>query len=316
MPLGHWNLEWLNHNGQRHYPLADDADGVDETGTFRLPESFLLALYFPVHAGLDVQPDKFFLSRLSLFPTGYSVSIGYDDGTSDPPVAATAVIARNSHAALQSYALPGAGDFDDCLGKIVIGRTDEIDLQPAGEYTFTPAEGRLDTDAIRPMLRGVSSLAIVSGAERSARLYGDVRLRAGTNMKLTIASVDPAATTIRIDAIDGAGLNESCECDGDTPPAPIRTIDGIPPDAQGNFNLVAAKCVELPAIDNGLRVVDTCSDPCCGCPELEKLTEELRHFDGERVTLTNFLANLKAQVDTMDGVVLASRLGAPTCASF
>ena len=42
MPLSTWNLEWLNHNSQRNYPIADDATGYDETGTFKIPEDFIV----------------------------------------------------------------------------------------------------------------------------------------------------------------------------------------------------------------------------------------------------------------------------------
>ena len=37
MPLSQWNLEWLDHNSQRNYPLAEDATGFDETSSFQLP---------------------------------------------------------------------------------------------------------------------------------------------------------------------------------------------------------------------------------------------------------------------------------------
>ena len=58
MPIGIWNLEWLNHNSQRSYPLAEDATKTDITGTFTLPDDFILGLYFPIHAGLDVDVEN------------------------------------------------------------------------------------------------------------------------------------------------------------------------------------------------------------------------------------------------------------------
>jgi hypothetical protein len=128
---GIWNQEWLNMNSQRAYPLAEDATRLDESGTFLLPDDFLLELYLPVHAGLDVRPDRFFVRSVAVYPTGCNVAIGYD--ADELRVVASAVIARTSHREYDSYALPGSGDFDDTLGKVVIGRFDSIDAQPSGQ---------------------------------------------------------------------------------------------------------------------------------------------------------------------------------------
>jgi hypothetical protein len=74
MPVGNWNLEWLNHNAQRAYPLADDATGPDETGAFKLPDNFLVELDLPVHAGLNVGPAGFFVLPSAAYAGGYGSS--------------------------------------------------------------------------------------------------------------------------------------------------------------------------------------------------------------------------------------------------
>jgi hypothetical protein len=314
----YWNVQWLDHNGNRSYPLAEDATKTDTSGSFVLPDSFLLELYFPVHAGLAVDTTKFYLQRLSVWPTGYSLSLGYDDGSASPPVVATAIIPAATHVEYNSYALAGSGDFDDCVGKIVIGSLADINLQPAGDFTFAPAGGKLDTDTIRPMIRGISSLAITVGNQTSARIYGDVELVPGRNMQITITALgNPATgakTQIRFDAIEGAGLTDTCECTGQAQPGPcIRTINGIPPDAHGGFTLVPGDCMAITPGTNALALQDTCSNPCCGCPELQALTQELAHFGDEALTLQNYVNNMKSQVDNMALVVLGSRLADSPC---
>lgn len=312
--IGIWNLQWLNQNSERAYPLADGASRVDVTGTFTLPDSFLLALYLPTHSGLDVSPGNFYLSRVVAFSTGWNVSISYDDGSASPPVVATCIVARATHKEYDEYEARGAGDFDDCSLRMVIGRTAEIDLQPAGDFTFSPAAGRLDTDCVRPMTRSVSSLAIVVGDERSARFAGDVELVAGANVRLT-SSIVLGVARIRVDAVDGANLSAPCGCtEFDLPPA-IRTINGIPPKANGDFDLLGSACVSLEPLMHGLRIEDSCSQPCCGDPELQKLVVELRHFGDEKHALERFISRLKAQVDSFGAVVLGSRLGDTGCMS-
>lgn len=312
MPIGNWNLQFLNHNANRAYPLYEGASRLDTSGSFKIPDSLILALYIPVHAGLDVEPDRFFLRTLTVFAVGLNVTIGYDDGTADPPAVATAVVPFSAHREYQSYALPGAGDFDDTLGKIVVGDTSDLSTLPPGQYQFTPAAGRLDTDCVRPVLRGVSSVVLVNGQERSARLTGDLELTAGTNVRLTLVTVG-GRQQIRFDAVEGEGLNNPCVCEGDATAPPIRTINGIPPTPAGDFTLLGNECLSVTGIDNGLKLADECSDPCCGCAELEAVTRDMERFGEAAATLTNFVTRLEGQVTTMQTTVLGSRLGDRTC---
>lgn len=312
MPASTWNLQFLDHNSQRAYPLYEGASRTDESGSFTIPDSLILALYLPVHAGLDVQPDKFFIRSVSIFSIGLNISIGYDDGTASPPIVASAVIPFSTHTENKSYALAGSGDFDDCVGKIVIGATDDLSSLPPGQYLFTPAAGQLDTDCIRPVLRGVSAVVLVNGSERSARLVGDLELVAGTNMRLTPSTVN-GVSQIRLDAIDGEGLNDECVCEGDVSAPCIKTINGIAPTPAGDFTLLGSNCINVDNTTNGLKFVDTCSDPCCGCQELEAVTRDLERFGEAATTLTNFLNRLEGQVTTMSLTVLGSRLGDVPC---
>lgn len=315
MPLGNWNLEWLNHNSQRSYPLTNEASKSDKTDSIQLPNDFLVGLYFPVHAGLDVDPAKFFLHTVAIFPTGYSLSIGYDTGAASPGIIATVNVARTSHTENRTYALSGAGNFDDSVGTVVIGRLDTIDTLPPGIYEFTAASGALESDCIRPMIRGISSLAVVSAnGERSRPLVGDIELIAGNNIRLTVGNADSETPTVTISAIDGEGLNETCICDDQEEDATcIRTINGIAPLPDGNFRFIGDGCITIEPIANGMRFSDACSEPCCGCDELQALITQVDRFADGALTLQNFVNALNAQVSQFHSVVLGSRLGDQGC---
>jgi hypothetical protein len=313
MPIGPLNLEYLNLNSQRAYPLTEFATKQDTTGTFTLPSDFLIGAYFPVHTGLDVIPGRFFLSSLAIFGTGFNIGISYFDGTSTPPVVAAAVIARTTHTEYRSYALPGQGNFSDSVGRIILGRLDSIDAQPAGSYTFDYADGALEEDAIRPMIRDVRSLVLLNGNDRSDRIQGDVELQAGTNISLTpilVAGQDPI---IRIDAIDGAGLDEECICLDDTVSGPIKTINGIPPDAAGDFKFIGDNCLIVEAATNGIKLIDNCSDPCCGSDELDALSTELDIIGSGATTVEAFINKLQAEVTQFSNTVLGSTLSDDPC---
>ena len=308
-----WNLEWLNHNGQRNYPLADDATGLDDSGSFKLPDDFLVELDLPVHAGLNVDPARFFVKHVGAFETGFSVVVGYQPASGDAVTVATALVARQTHTRNRSYALGGVEPYDDTAGKVVVGRLDTIDEQPAGFWTFELESTRLDPDAVRPMIRGVSALVLVNGTGRSVPVRGHVELVAGTNVRLTPLLAD-GLNAVRIDAVSGAGLVEDCVCEGDAALGdPVRSINGVAPDENGNLNITSGTCTQVDPIANGVRISDICSKPCCGCPEVEAITRDLERFGAQAAGAQAFMDQLRQSAATMDSIILGSKLNDKGC---
>ena len=315
MPANHvWGIEWLNANSMRSYPLSDSASKTN--GSFRIPDGLILALYFPVNASVNVEPENFFISSLTVFGTGLSLTLSYYDGTNSIS-AATAVMSFDGHTEYKSYALAGSGDFVDSVGKVVFGKLEYIEKLDAGQHLFTYNQAKLDTDVVRPIIRGVSSVVLVNGSDKSERLNGVLELVAGNNMRLSVVSSSSASndvTQIRFDAISGAGLSNSCVCttDDDTSPC-ISTINGISPTLGGDFSFLTDECLELTAQTNGLKIEDVCSKPCCGCAELEAVTNDLTRFGDAALTLQNYLNRLEGSVNRMNITILGSRLGDAGC---
>lgn len=305
------NLEWLNHNSIRAYPLAADATQQDTTGTFTLPKDFLVSLYLPVVWVEQMRPGAFFLKRLVADRLGYRITIGYAASGGDVDVA-VAIVTRTGFAENSVYNLVGVGDHSESQGHLVIGSLDNIALQPVGDFVFTLADGRLEPDAIRPQLRSVTGIQVDNGGELSSIFRDTIRLQAGRNFRLTpilAAGEDPR---IVLDAIDGAGLTETCVCDDETA-EPIRSINGVTPGPDGNLVLQGNQCLEIEAGEGQLLLRDTCSQPCCGCSELEVVTSALETLRNNAVTLETFLTNLEARTTQMDQIVLGSRLGDRGC---
>ena len=313
MPIDVQNLEWLNHNAQRHYPLTEESGCWDSTETFRIPQDFLVSLYFPVPWSQNVLPGNFFVSRVASYATGYQVTIGYQEPGEDGEIipVATALIARITHYRNKPYILTGMGDYAGSRGSIVIGNLDTIAEEPSGVFVFNLADTRLETDAIRPQLQGITHIQFQNGNELSQLFSGVVKLRAGRNTRFRV-EYDPADVAIVYwDAIDGAGLTEQCVCDQGLAP-PLRTINGFSA-LDGNLQILGNDCLEWSGQGNRLVASDVCSEPCCGCTELERITQALESFGSRAATLESFLVSLEARVSQADAVMLGSRLGDRGC---
>lgn len=313
MPLSTFNVEWNNHNSQRNYPLADDATGIDVTGTFKLPKDFIVGLDIPIHVGLVMSPDKFFIRNVGVFANGYAIIVGYNSDKG-PINVASASIPAEGHTLNQVYNLGGLAPADDTVGKVAIGSLQNISEQPPGYYTFAFSEGRLDPDAIRPTLRGVSGLIVVNGAQRSEIIYGDALFTAGENMRLTAISVSGQNPQVRFDAISGEGLEDPCQC-SDELSGPIFSINGIRPNADGEFFLPPGTCIELTEVANGLKINNPCSQPCLSCTSLEELTRQLETMGIENQSVKNLAQAMQSVVNSTN-IILGSRLrdeGCVTC---
>ena len=311
MPVGVRNLQWLDHNGQRNYPITADSNMEDDTAAFTIPQNLIVSLYFPVHFGNNVEPTKFFIKDVKVFSTGVQIIVGYAGSGGDVNVA-SALVPSSTHTENAVYTLTGMDDFADGRGHIVIGSFDGLDSQPVGSFEFSLTNARLEPDAIRPTVRGIPSVRVQNGSVQSSPMSGHLVIQAGRNSRFRVVKTSGQPTRIIWDAIEGEGLTEDCVCD-DGLSSPIRTIENVAPDGAGNLRLLGNDCLEVSALDNGLAINDVCSEPCCGCNELEQITSALESFGSRATTLENFLVALEASVTTMDQTVLGSRLGDRGC---
>ena len=311
MPGDIRNLQWLDHNSERRYPLAPDANGEDETASFRLPDSFLSGLYLQVPWSLALQPAKFFIYQLVSDSAGVQLTVGYD-AESGPARVAVARINAAAHTQYKDYPLIGQGDFASARGYVVVNSLADLADQPGGEFTFELAGSRLEVDCVRPGLRGIPSVQVRNGQELSAPLYGRLVFASGPNMQISATLEDGEDPEITFSAVDSSGLSEDCVCDTNQA-EPVRTLSQVGPDNAGNINILGDDCFEIVPGTASLRIKDKCSKPCCTCTDLETVTSTLEALYEKATQLTNFLVPLEVRVTQSDLVLLGSRLGDRGC---
>lgn len=309
MPNAYRDLEFIDHNSERAYPLASDANGIDASGTFTLPKDFLVGLRLPINWRMNVSPQKFFLRNLLLRDAGCSLTLAYNGSLGVTDVASVNIPLATSSRYSQ-YTLSGLNDYGDSRGFVVVSSVSNLRKQPAGSFNFNFADARLEPDVIVPSIRNLSGLRVSSAGIESPLLTGVVRLAAGANIRLTAETISEGVHRITISAISGEGLTEECVCYDEG--QPITSLNGIPPEA-GAMSVIGNNCFEVGTAEAALIFKNLCSQPCCGPEDLVKLTEVAESLWSKSTTLENFLVALEARSTTTDMIFLGSRLADRTC---
>lgn len=291
------NPEWLNQNAYRNYPFLEDASLSPENDvSISIPTYFIVDLIITVASSASITLRLTRVASVGGFIT--CVFSAQDDNA----VFSVSVDA-NTHEANSSYPVVGEGDYSDARGSIVFGDLTRLAEDfPDGNYLFgIPCEGAV----VRPDLRGVRSVKVGRGGNLSDFIRGNINLIEGTNIRLTYL---PSQNAIRIDAINGAGFNQECDCETTyQPPDCIRFINGVNAD---DFSIVGdGKCVEVTTNGNVITISDSCSEPCCGCEELELITQNLRLQEATLSRVEEYADVLRNRIEETIIAMLASTKG-------
>ncbi len=189
-----------------------------------------------------------------------------------------------------AYSVTGVSPYEDIRGFIVLGDVTQLrDILPGGNYIFRSEDAELEFNIVRPALRGVRSVRVLSpSGEELTRLWGDIILKAGENIRL---DVDEANNTIIINAIPGEGMVKKMTCETTSG---IKTINGI--DVRELEIVGDGECVQVQTSGNKIIISDTCSKPCCGCEELKKIQDVINRITRTNSTITQSIGDLKREI--------------------
>jgi hypothetical protein len=152
---------------------------------------------------------------------------------------------------------------------------------------IVPASGVLDERTSELMSQ---RLLVLSEASSGAAVTGEITLAAGYNIVISEAPyAEPLRNTtmLTFSAIPGNGLGRAPGCLA--PSSAIRAINGVKPDAQGNFALAAGQCyfVRQPVNVVGAQGVpiaatlDLGNDcgPCCECDDFVNVQQAILNIE-------------------------------------
>lgn len=293
--------EWLNANSVRGYPVSEYGTRMDLTGSVKLPDSLLVDASLAVHP--DLATSTFFVSKVKLSPDGAEIEISRLDAAGSNVTVVTTIAAPASGGNYRPYSFTGVGDNYDVNGSIVVGDLWLASQEMSGVFEFTHESTPLEHTVLNVSLPMVRAIEIYNGSAKVGTFNGLLKLKAGRNIRLTYVDGE----TVRIDAIDGLNTTDPDSCAAVTPLGPpIRTINGVGPDENGNFQLEGGDCISVEAGSQGLVISDTCSQSCCGCDELAQLMSGLTALETQCQILKTNIYEVQANTSRMMAYIVAA----------
>lgn len=288
------NIEWLNQNAGRAYPFQEDMMRMphDASGNvlsaLALPNYVIVDMIFTIPSTTSL---RMYLAQLAY--TGNILTFVFKETVSHTTVV-TVTVDKLTHTPNQAYSLTGVGDWYDARGWLVVGDLRHlVTAIPESLYSYSETQTLLEVRVVRPALRGIRSLRTTNAGNTSAALYGHIKLLAGANIRL---EYDEALNGIWVHAEPNAGYQETCDCLAQSQQNLVRTINGIP---LQDVTLVGdGECVTVTTAGDKITISDKCSEPCCGCPELEFLNESVKILEVSIAHLEEYAEKLAERITT------------------
>jgi hypothetical protein len=273
-------LDYLNTNSLRNYPIKDGCSRTSVDGLFTIPNSLIvdLVLCNPGTVSLSL-----YISAVSVSPTNLSIEIS-DQTLGEMGVFQTTLPLTNYNTDLSL--IPGS-NFPSATGNITIGSGDDLVDLVSGNFIFSYTATTLLMRVYSPSNPGLSWISFSDVKGNTSTQTGYVQIDGHSNIQFRLGS-----GVVYIDAGEDLGLNKICVSNQ----IPITTINGVPPNSDGNFTLIPEQCVALTTAQFGLSIADNCGQTCLGCTAIETLTTQVNSLETSVINIRNFTNNLQAAI--------------------
>ena len=179
------------------------------------------------------------------------------------------------------------------MGNFSIGDLSSLTKAGVGLFEFEPTETSFEPNCLFVSIPAVKAVEIYSGGSLIHVASDVLRLRAGRNIRLSYVEGDNKV--IRIDAIEGENVLTTDECNNSIfeKAQCIKTINGIPPDENGDFKIYGSECISVQPGTNAVIIQDECSQSCCGCDEFNQLIAELESLKAQEILLREIISTVQ-----------------------
>lgn len=333
------SLEWLNGNMHRNYPLVDSMVVKSTTGAY-LPSSFLIDLQLIVPFVEGIDSARFFISSVVRNASSIQVTIGYM--ISDPEnsnarqgfdCAVSAAIPLNlqytgadldgSHVVKISaitaevapvspsytYGIPaGYEALRNIRGTLYIGSCADMSNIGAMKFYYENAAIMQTCVYVEDKEAAIQALRLTDTHNTDSVFTNDVTLHLGDGLVADVIdknnvniTIDPELVISKInEALAGVVGNA------------IKSINGVKPDALGDFQIVGQDCTLLDKQQSGISISNPCAKPCCDQDgaDSEEIIRALTDLTNAKEVLNNYYTDLATKVNSMQArlsALIASR---------
>ena len=280
------NLDFLNLNSIRNYPIKDGLDCTSVDGFFTIPADLIVDISIAATGSIT---DTLFVSSINNTSSYIIVEISTSAGN----IVGTFYIPANT-ANYTDIPLTPSLALPNSVGMLTVGTLATIVQQPTGIFTFTVDDTALLSRVYCPITTGINYLTFVDSNNNSVSLTNNVTIQAESNLRFRYLN-----NIIYLDAGEGLGLNSAC----DNSATPVKTINGITPDSNGNFTIIPENCVSIDTAEYGLVLNDTCGQPCQGCSTVSTLTDRVISVESNLLTLRDYVTSLNSAITQLTTLI-------------
>lgn len=310
-------LEWVNQNMHRNYPVVDGCVMRSSDGLY-VPTSFLADASIAVPAVASDMTSRFFISRIYRVAGGFKVDISFDGSNGDifkvaeSAVIPAAVSAGDSVAAKTVALSASTSTIPDAFrglraltGCLIIGSC--ADMGSCSEYQLDVATGLLMPVCIHIMSEpGIRSLTVIGASGTKTVLTDDFDLVAGDGIDFSVNTSGGSTELVICRAASIAEQNARYTSLDALVAAvytalgtPVRTVNGVEPDENGNVSVTGLDCTEVSVAGNGITISNPCAKPCCSETTAEDIDTALDSMEESRKRLTEYYETLSGAVNSL-----------------
>lgn len=304
------DFDWISFRAQQSYPLADEATGLSVTGNI-LPPLFILDIQLLLPSKYnDNLAGQVYISAVQDMGTSYNIVFAYSGidfavcaGIRKDLVATDTIAARTYIIAstmkdpdtLENYPWMNA-----VTGNLCAGITSQYN---GGSLAFDLSGTKLHSACIHFM----SGQAVQAIKINNTTLTGVVTLEAGDGIKFSIQDGNVIKISVDEDYLNLVWSRNIAQYYTSVSGNPIRTINGISPDANGNITIRPQDCVQINSLPYGISISNPCAKPCCSTDaaaenlntSIKILQEEHKTFRDYWISLSNVINYMQASLSTL-----------------
>ena len=306
------DLDWITFRVHQSYPFADQASGESLQGNM-LPQSFLLDINILVPSKKnDNLAGDFYISQLrdlnqtfqlvisfissnkeTYFPVAITQGIPKDLGITVPISKRTYTISAIQQDAQTLQSFPW---LNKLTGNICAGLTADYS---GGSLKFDVTGTKIHSTCIHFM--GGDHLQAIQLDDQY--LTGVVKFQAGEGIQFQNIGDNTIKITIDrayIQQITQGSIDNYLVNQGGSIGTPIKKINGIFPDSQGNIQIQGIDCVRIDPIGHGITINNPCAKPCCsGNASLDGVSASIDILKEEQKILRQYYINMSTVVNYM-----------------